>query len=99
MNSGWSKQVQLQRTMNMAFAIRSFQAMLAGMDWQEIAALGIVAGTVAWLLRGLAASNKPGGGGRTGCAGCAPARSHDRAVSMVFRARKGQPGTVTLRMR
>ena len=66
------------------------------MDWQDIAALGIVAGTAAWLA-GRSFRRRRRAHSCGGCPGTLDASA--RKSSIVFHARKGERSVITVKMK
>ena len=69
------------------------------MDWQEMAALAIVAGVcVAWVLR-LVNRPKMAPGARSACRGCAAAMTPVAPPTLLIRARKGEQPVILVTMK
>ena len=70
--------------------------MLADMDWQKIAALGVVAVTAGLFLKAKLRRRKFSFEHDTHC-GCATSSSVPSKSSIVFSARKGSRATITMK--
>jgi hypothetical protein len=69
---------------------------LSVMDWQKIAALGVVAATAVFFLRAKLRRRKFSFEHDTHC-GCSPAGAADARTSIIFSARRGERGKITVK--